>query len=490
MRKIYYILALTLMLVSQLFLGSAQNSINTLVIPKTSVFPSTGLSYMDDPTKYFRVTMNNFSGSSQDIYIGITVSCEFSTSENNFSFSTKPTVVPPYPLTIGNGQSVDLTNADYHALLSNVQYEMNGIDWQQALTLPEGNYKICVTPYRWVPGGATQSPEKVGEEACCFFSICYSGSAPEFITPVVGQSAANLNNPTPQSNPSEFFDYGSDNRMSNQYAQIPLQQKLTFRWTGVISNCLKSNQFRYVFKLVEVNVANGQTLTEAITSNPTLTTQDLGSSLFYTYDTIRDRQFRLIPGHTYAAQVTAVLKNEYGYSIVNLGNEGNSQIIAFVWGEGITPDGSTALSSTQPSQTSTTKDNREDVLKSFRNHYIATPFQDKKALKRLTDQFGDESSHAPSPTSYVTHEVDGETIYTIPKKGTLFTANWMPLRSDSIESLTYTAYLYKYIGGDIQNSMSFAPIESMSIMENNPDAFVANNYNLVSIEYPGWEEKL
>lgn len=490
MRKIYSILALTLMLVSQLFLGSAQNSINTLVIPKTSVFPSTGLSYMDDPTKYFRVTMNNFSGSSQDIYIGITVSCEFSTSENNFSFSTKPTVVPPYPLTIGNGQSVDLTNADYHALLSNVQYEMNGIDWQQALTLPEGNYKICVTPYRWVPGGATQSPEKVGEEACCFFSICYSGSAPEFITPVVGQSAANLNNPTPQSNPSEFFDYGSDNRMSNQYAQIPLQQKLTFRWTGVISNCLKSNQFRYVFKLVEVNVANGQTLTEAITSNPTLTTQDLGSSLFYTYDTIRDRQFRLIPGHTYAAQVTAVLKNEYGYSIVNLGNEGNSQIIAFVWGEGITPDGSTALSSTQPSQTSTTKDNREDVLKSFRNHYIATPFQDKKALKRLTDQFGDESSHAPSPTSYVTHEVDGETIYTIPKKGTLFTANWMPLRSDSIESLTYTAYLYKYIGGDIQNSMSFAPIESMSIMENNPDAFVSNNYNLVSIEYPGWEEKL
>lgn len=490
MRKIYSILALTLMLVSQLFLGTAQNSINTLVIPKTSIFPSTGLSYMDDPSKYFRVTLNNFSGSSQDIYLGITVTCEFSSSENSFSLNTKPTVVPPYPLTIGNGQSVDLTNADYHALLSNVQYEMNGIDWQEALTLPEGNYRICVTPYKWVPGGSTPTPIQVGEPGCCFFSICYSGSAPEFITPVVGQSAANLNNPTPQSNPSEFFDYGSDNRMSNQYAQIPLQQKLTFRWTGVISNCLKSNQFRYVFKLVEVNVANGQTLTEAITSNPTLTTQDLGSSLFYTYDTIRDRQFRLIPGHTYAAQVTAVLKNEYGYSIVNLGNEGNSQIIAFVWGEGITPDGSTALSSTQPSQTSTTKDNREDVLKSFRNHYIATPFQDKKALKRLTDQFGDESSHAPSPTSYVTHEVDGETIYTIPKKGTLFTANWMPLRSDSIESLTYTAYLYKYIGGDIQNSMSFAPIESMSIMENNPDAFVANNYNLVSIEYPGWEEKL
>ena len=481
---------MTLMLFSQLLLGTAQNSINTLVIPKTSSFPSTGLSYMDDPTKYFRVTLNNFSGASQDIYLGITVTCEFSSSSNNFSFSTKPTTVPPYPLTIGNGQSVDLTNADYHSLLSNVQYEMNGIDWQDALTLPEGNYRICVTPYKWVPGGVNPSPVQVGEPGCCFFSICYSGSAPEFITPVVGQSAANLNIPSPQSNPSEYFDYGSDNRMSSQYTQIPLQQKLTFRWTGVISNCLRNNQFRYIFKLVEVNVANGQTLSEAITTNQTLITQDLGSSLFYTYDTIRDRQFRLIPGHTYAAQVTAVLKDEYGYSIVNLGNEGNSQIIAFVWGEGITPDGSTASNSTQPSQTSTTKDNKEDVLKTFRNHYIATPFQDKKALKRLTDQFGDESSHAPSPTSYVTHEVDGETIYTIPKKGTLFTANWMPLRSDSIESLTYTAYLYKYIGGDIVNSMSFAPIESMSIMENNPDAFVSNNYNLVSIEYPGWEEKL
>ena len=85
MRKIYSILALTLMLVSQLFLGTAQNSINTLVIPKTSIFPSTGLSYMDDPSKYFRVTLNNFSGSSQDIYLGITVTCEFSSSENSFS---------------------------------------------------------------------------------------------------------------------------------------------------------------------------------------------------------------------------------------------------------------------------------------------------------------------------------------------------------------------------------------------------------------------
>ena len=492
MKKIFTILSLTVILLVQALLGNAQNSINTLVIPKTSVFPSTGLSYMDDPTKYFRVTLNNFSGSSQDIYIGITVSCEFSTASNNFSLSTKPTVVPPYPLTIGNGQSIDLTNADYHALLSNVQYEMNGIDWQDALTLPEGNYRICVTPYKWVPGGANPTPIQAGEPGCCFFSICYSGSAPEFITPVVGQSAANLNNPSPQSNPSENFDYGSDNRMSSQYAQIPLQQKLTFRWTGVISNCLRNNQFRYVLKLVEVNVANGQTLTEAINVNQTVATIDAGSALFYTIDTVRDKQFRLIPGHVYAAEVTAVLKDEYSTSIVALGNDGRSQIIAFVWGEEPVLSGSSGGggSSGQDNVSTTYQNNRDDVLKTIRNHYIATPFQDKKALKALTDKFGDESAHAPTPTTYVTHEVDGETIYTIPKKGTVFTANWMPMRSDSIESLTYTAYLYKYIGGDIQNSLAFAPIQSMNIMENNPDAFAVNNYNLVSIEYPGWEESM
>lgn len=490
MKKIYSFLALTLMLVSQLMMGSAQNSINTLVIPKTSSFPSTGLSYLDDPTKYFRVTLNNFSGTSQDIYLGITVSCEFSSSSSSFSFNTKPTVVPPYPLTIGNGQSVDLTNADYHALLSNVQYEMNGIDWQEALTLPEGNYRICVTPYKWVPGGVNPTPIQAGEPGCCFFSICYSGSAPEFITPVVGQSAANLNNPAPQSNPSEYFDYGSDNRMSNQYAQIPLQQKLTFRWTGVISNCLRPNQFRYVLKLVEVNVANGQTLQEAININQTVATIDAGSALFYTIDTIRDRQFRLIPGHVYAAEVTAVLKDEYSTSLVALGNEGKSQIIAFVWGEGNTISGSADNNSDNSNLSSSTKNNKDDVLKTIRNHYIATPFQDKKALKILTDKFGDEGSHAPKPNTYVTHDVDGETIYTIPKKGTLFTASWMPMRSDSIESLTYTAYLYKYIGGNIQNSLAFAPIHSINILENNPDAFAADNYNLVSIEYPGWEETM
>lgn len=493
MKKIYALMSLTLLLAIQVFMGSAQNSINTLVIPKTNNFPSTGFSYMDDPTKYFRVTLNNFSGNSQDIYIGITVSCEFSTTSNNFSLNTKPSVVPPYPLTIGNGQSVDLTNVDYHSLFSNVQYEMNGLDWQDAMTLPEGNYKICVTPYYWVPGGVNPNPVPAGEPGCCYFSICYSGSAPEFITPVVGQSAANLNNPTPMGNESEYFQYGSDNRISSQYASIPLQQKLTFRWTGVISNCLRNNQFRYVMKIVEVNTATGQTLTEAINTNQTLATIDNGSALFYTYDTIKDHQFRLIPGHVYAAEVTAVLKDEYSNSIVSLGNGGKSQIIAFVWGENpvISGSGGGGGGNVGQDNVSTSyENNRDDVLKTIRNHYIATPIQDTKAFQRLTSMFGDEASHAPTPTTYVTHIVDGETIYTIPPKKTLFTANWMPMRSDSIESLTYTAYLYKYIGGDVQNSLAFAPIESMNFTENNPDAFAVSNYNPVSLEYPGWEEKL
>ena len=136
---------------------------------------------------------------------------------------------------------------------------------------------------------------------------------------------------------------------------------------------------------MEVNIANGQTLTEAININQTVATIDAGSALFYTIDTVRDKQFRLIPGHVYAAEVTAVLKDEYSTSIVALGNEGKSQIIAFVWGEGSSSSGSSVDNSGTNNVSTSTKNNKDEVLKSIRNHYIATPFRDNKAFKTLTD---------------------------------------------------------------------------------------------------------
>lgn len=489
MKKIYCFLLFTLICLLSVFQISAQsNSIVVNVLPRTSSFPASGLSYIEDATKYFTVNMTNISGAEQNVYIGISLSCNFAVAGNQFSFSTKPTVAPSYPLTLSNGQNTTLTMADYNSLLNGVQYDMQGIQWQDVLLLPEGNYELCVTAYQWTQGGANPSPIELGK-GCTSFTICYSGSAPEFVTPVVGQSAANLNISNPLDAISDGIQQGSDNRASSQYASIPLQQKLTFRWSGVVSNCLTSNMFRYVMKIVEINPY--QNALSAIQENATLATIDNGSALFYTYDTIKDRQFRLLPGHAYAAQVEAVPKSQYSNSIINLGNEGKSQVIAFVWGDavnGVTTNQQNGSSSA--TTTSSVKDNKEEVLKGFYNHYVATPFCDATTKQALVDRFSDESSFVPKADEFITHEVDGETIYTVQDTNTIFTASWMPLRSDSISSLVYNAYLYKYIGGDVSNSLAFQPVVGLQFNNANKYTYSPSNHNLFSLEYPGWERYL
>lgn len=442
---------------------------------------------MEDVTKYFTVNLTNISGASKDVYIGIKLSCNFATQGNAFSFSTKPTVMPSHGLTLSNGQNVSLTMADYNSLLSNVQYDMQGISWQDVLLLPEGNYELCVTAYQWSSGGVNPSPVELGK-GCLNFTICYSGSAPEFVTPVVGQSASNLNIPNPLDITDAGIQQGSDNRTSSQYASIPLQQKLTFRWTGVVSNCLTSNMFRYVLKIVEINPY--QNALSAIRENATLATIDNGSSLFYTHDTINNKQFRLIPGHAYAAQVEAVAKAQYTGSIINLGNEGKSQVIAFVWGNEVNGVVTNQEGSTHTATTSSVKDNKEDVLKTFRNQYVAVPFRDQTTYDALVARFSAEKDHAPATEELKELDVDGQKVYVITDTSRLFTAKWMPLRSDSINSLVYNVYLYKYIGGDVSNSLAFQPICGLQYNVTDPHAFAASNFNPVSLEYPGWESNL
>lgn len=485
MRKIYRFLFLGILLQTSLLFAQ----INTVVVPKTSLFPSTGLSYMEDPGKYFSVILSNISGETQEVYLAFSISCDFSADGRSFRLETPNNIAPPQPLVLAPGQSKTLTQADFNMMLGHLNASsitMTGIDWQDVLMLPEGQYNICVTPYQW--SQYVSSPMPAGERFCAPFSICYSGSAPEFVTPIVGQSAANLNNPNPTASADDFAAQGSsDNRYSSEYASIPLQQQLTFRWTGVVSNCLNMNQFRYVLKIVEV--LPGQNVQDAIQTNSTLATIDNGSSLFYTYDTLRNRQFRLEKGHVYAAQVQAVLKAQYQNSVVSLGNEGKSQVITFKWGTGRTSFGPTARN-LRPTQTSHTTDNRNEILHDMRNHYIFLPARDQMAIDDLTLRVPSEAAIVPADPNVSFEEEDGVKVYKLPVTEE-FTAKWMPARSDSIVALDYTVYLYNYIGGDVEiSTSSFQPILTEQITIINGGDYMTINHDPVEFEDYDWEDTL
>lgn len=73
----------------------AQNEIITTIAPKTRLFPSSGLSYVDDPAKYFSIQMINTTGTSMDVFFTIDLSCDFSASNENYYLRTKKRCNPP-----------------------------------------------------------------------------------------------------------------------------------------------------------------------------------------------------------------------------------------------------------------------------------------------------------------------------------------------------------------------------------------------------------
>ena len=232
----------------------SQNQILTSISPKVSLFPSTGLSYMDDPARFFNIQMINTTGVSMDIFFTIELTADFTATNQNYYVRTKKEIQPVAPLTVGavpvlvNRAVFDQIIGHLNPAAYETNYDRNKL-MRDLLALPEGQYRFCITPYLW-DGYNNPNPLQVGEQVCYTFTICYTGSAPEFTTPVNGFSAANLNNSNPLNNMlnpllmsnhviTPSFEHGhifsSDIREFSQYTHLPLSRQVVFNWTGVIS---------------------------------------------------------------------------------------------------------------------------------------------------------------------------------------------------------------------------------------------------------------
>ncbi|MBR4218720.1 MAG: hypothetical protein IKR71_06710 [Bacteroidales bacterium] len=449
--------ATLLLVLFMVLMTGLRAQITTIVTPKVQMFPSSGLTYLDDPMRYFNVFMQNTGPETEHVYVTITVSCSFSATGKTFSLETPNNMAPVTPLTISAGENKRLTYMDFKTVMAHItgrDVRMQGISWQDAMMLPEGNYEICVQPYKWDHSGGVPAPIPAGEPGCCYFTICYSGSAPEFTSPIIGQAAGNslVINPridreslrTPLSDADEL----SDSRAGSNYTTLTPTKKITFSWTGVLSNCINNSNLNYMFKLVEVTPQ--QTVQDAITQNRVIFAINAGSRTTCIIDTLTDLQIKLQRGHTYAAQVTAVAKDPN--TVLRLGNDGKSQIIAFTWGKAINIQRPTRPIVTTDSSTS---DNKDAVLKTIYNPYLISPVVDDDAADVLTKNYPEESSYRPANTL----KLIDNTYYQINPKSD-FRIAWMPLRGDSVTFVEYKLNLYEYIGGDVNYSTTRAPLKT------------------------------
>lgn len=523
MKKYIYLLAVLMMSLS----AWAQNQILTTISPKVSVFPNTGLSYVDDPARYFTIQMVNTTGTPLDVFFTIELTADFTSAGQNYYIRTKKEIQPLTPLSVGgapvfiNRPIFDQIVGHLNASAYETNYDRNKLA-QDLLSLPEGQYSFCITPYQW-DGYNNPNPIQVGERTCYTFTICYTGSAPEFTSPISGLSAANLNNSNPANNllqptfggrqrpisnslptnsntlnPSptnslgdngrhQFMAGSSDNRENSQYQRLPLSRQVIFTWTGVISNCLSPSDFFYYFKIVELTA--NQNVQEAIEHNGTVTTYNNQSNTTYIHDTVANRHFRLVPGHVYAAQVQAVPKRKL-MTDIELSNEGKSQIITFVWGE----SGPVIMNSGGDNTNlhSVVSDNHSDIVSALRLPYIVSPGQDKGTIDALKASIASEGALVPAAgtNAYVTNVDNGDLpYYQVPVADTLG-ISWMPVRGDSILKVDYTAELYEYNGGAASNSMIGLPLKSYSTSVQQVHDFSPSATQLMSVVGDQWASSL
>ena len=466
-----------------MFATVAQAQITTTITPKVQLFPSSGLSYLEDPTQYFSVIMTNTGPEAKQIYLSFRVSCDFSAAGSSFFLQSPSNVAPPQPLTLGANETRVITMQDFRMVMSHINgrdIQMSGITWQDALLLPEGNYQICIQPYYWDHGGTVPAPVEAGPEGCCYFTICYSGSAPEFTSPIIGQSGANTNVINPLSdqlddNPNFNAGSGSDIRSSDAYATLTPSRQVVFSWQGVISNCINNSNVNYILKIVEVRPQ--QSVYDAIEHNSTIFTVNAGSRTTCIIDTMKDLNAKFEVGHTYAAMVQAVPKNQN--LVFVLGNDGKSQLIAFNWGRASIGGSGNLSSGSTNSRTldSMMSDNKADVLASLRDPYLIMPVVDDDAANVLVGKFPSENANRPQNTNSL---IDG--LYYRLNDKEKFTVSWLPMRGDSLIKVEYKLNLYEYIGGDVSFSTSRPPLKTYRIEK-------TNGFDPTNVEYMNLPEK-
>ena len=109
-----------------------QAQVTTTITPKVQLFPSSGMTYLEDPTQYFNVIMTNTGSESRQVYISFKVSCDFSAAGSNFFLQSPNNMAPPQPLTLGANETRVITMQDFRMLMSHINgrdIQMSGISW-------------------------------------------------------------------------------------------------------------------------------------------------------------------------------------------------------------------------------------------------------------------------------------------------------------------------------------------------------------------------
>lgn len=202
------LMSLILFLLS--FSSVAAQDITVSVSPVQRILPPQVLLYVSDPGKYFNITLINNSQITQNVYLGLQLEQTF--PSGGLSITTPTNRLPKTAIVVPKGAAYQLTMVDMKNLFNHIP--KNEVQTTPGLfdnftngsfgMLPEGQYQMHVTAYKWDPMLAKPQALSNPQTGVCTFTVCYKAQAPEFITPIstgvqlVDLSIAKLSRSNPQ----------------------------------------------------------------------------------------------------------------------------------------------------------------------------------------------------------------------------------------------------------------------------------------------------
>ena len=189
MKKIrFFILTLTLLVGS---LAALAQDIIVNVAPVQRVLPPQVLLFVADPGKYFTIQLMNTSAEAQQVHLGLQI--EQVMPQGDLSITTPPRRQPLQPFTVPANGQITLTPTEMKHLFDHIPASeisapanlFNSYSNGSFGLLPEGQYQIHVTAYRWRHPQPTQ-PIVVSSPTggSCMFTVCYSAQPPFFLMPM------------------------------------------------------------------------------------------------------------------------------------------------------------------------------------------------------------------------------------------------------------------------------------------------------------------
>lgn len=301
------IISLAVLLYGTLCVSASE--IIVTVSPKQQIMPPQVMMYLDDPGRFFTVTLTNTTNDVQNVYLGLNMK-QVTPANSDLYLSTPANRQPAQPFSVKANSSYQLSTVEMKKLFDHIP--SSEIQCPQGLfenytngtfgLLPEGLYQAKIIAYKWnLPQYATPVVASNPLGGNCTFTVCYKAQAPQFLMPMA-------------------MGTGTDVAEVDPFAA-------QFTWTMPTITCSPGvANYTYDFKVVELY--EGQQPDVAMDRNPVVYQLSglLSNMCMLQFDVIQNR---FLVNKTYIAQVTAKQRNATALDYVMLENNGKSNYRIF-----------------------------------------------------------------------------------------------------------------------------------------------------------------